>query len=81
MFSISTTSFESNLVYSGSFTQDMLDAKPVATLGVIGKLQSKFDGAFLDDPTLYRGRVGALQYVTINQTKLAFAVNKACQFM
>ena len=50
----------------------MLDAKPVATLGVIGKLQSKFDGAFLDDPTLYRGRVGALQYVTINQS------NKAC---
>ncbi|RVW59221.1 hypothetical protein CK203_111096 [Vitis vinifera] len=29
---------------------DMLDAKPVATLDVIGKLQSKFDGAFLDDP-------------------------------
>ena len=33
------------------------------------------------DPTYYRSLVGALQYVTITCTDLAFAVNNACQYM
>lgn len=35
----------------------------------------------MDDPTLYRSVVGALQYDTIIRPEIAFAVNKVCQFM
>jgi len=35
----------------------------------------------VQDPTLYRSVVGALQYVFITRPELSFAVNKVCQFM
>ncbi|PKA55074.1 putative mitochondrial protein [Apostasia shenzhenica] len=35
----------------------------------------------LSDPSLYRSIVGALQYVTITRPDIAFAVNRACQYM
>ncbi|XP_026444315.1 uncharacterized protein LOC113344584 [Papaver somniferum] len=35
----------------------------------------------LKDATEYRSTVGALQYLTFTRPNLAYAVNKACQFM
>ena len=43
----------------------MLDRKPAATLGATGKTLSKFDGELMDDITMYRSVVRALQYVTL----------------
>jgi Reverse transcriptase (RNA-dependent DNA polymerase) len=41
---------------------------------------SKFDGAPISDPLLYRSIVGMLQYATITRPDLTFAVNKVSQF-
>ncbi|RVW61330.1 Retrovirus-related Pol polyprotein from transposon RE1 [Vitis vinifera] len=51
------------------------------TPGAVGKNLSKFDGDPMDEVTQYRSVVGALQYLTITRPDIAFAVNKACQFM
>jgi Reverse transcriptase (RNA-dependent DNA polymerase)/gag-polypeptide of LTR copia-type/GAG-pre-integrase domain len=42
---------------------------------------SKFDTPLMDNPSLYRMIVGALQYVTITRPDITFAVNKVSQFM
>lgn len=42
---------------------------------------SKTGGDLFQDPTLYRSIVSALQYVTLTRPKIAFVVNKVCQFM
>jgi hypothetical protein len=42
---------------------------------------SKNDGTPLQDATLYRSTVGALQYATVTRPDLQFAVNKVSQFM
>ena len=60
---------------------DMFDTKPVNTPGFVGQNLSKFDGEPMEDPFVYRSIVGALQYFTITRLDIAFAVNKACQFM
>ncbi|RVW44406.1 Retrovirus-related Pol polyprotein from transposon RE1 [Vitis vinifera] len=60
---------------------EMFDTKPANTPGAIGKNLSKFDGDPMADVTHYRSVVGALQYVTLTRPDIAFAVNKACQFM
>ena len=39
------------------------------------------DGEPMDNPTLYRKTVGALQYACLTRPDLAFAVNKLCQFL
>jgi hypothetical protein len=39
------------------------------------------DLLFDEDATKYRSIVGALQYLTITRPDLAFAVNKACQYL
>lgn len=36
---------------------------------------------YLEDPTLQRSTVGALEYATITRLEICFAVNKVCQFM
>jgi hypothetical protein len=42
---------------------------------------SKNDGTPLQDATLYRSTVGALQYATVTRPDLQFVVNKVSQFM
>ncbi|KAL5562152.1 hypothetical protein UlMin_031899 [Ulmus minor] len=59
----------------------MFDTKPAKTPGAVGKNLSKFDGDPMEDITQYRSVVGSLQYLTITRPDIAFAVNKACQFM
>jgi hypothetical protein len=59
----------------------MFDTKPAHTPDAVGKNLSKFDGDPLTDVTQYRSVVGALQYLTMTRPDIAFAVNKACQFM
>jgi hypothetical protein len=39
------------------------------------------DGARFGDPTLYRSLAGALQYLTLTQPDLSYAVQQACLFM
>ncbi|XP_047342737.1 uncharacterized mitochondrial protein AtMg00810-like [Impatiens glandulifera] len=60
---------------------DMLQAKPLHTPVSAASSLSKHDGDPLSDPFLYRSIVGALQYLTLTRLELAFAVNRACQFM
>ncbi|KAJ9695793.1 hypothetical protein PVL29_010991 [Vitis rotundifolia] len=60
---------------------EMFDTKPAKTPGSVGKNLSKFDGDPLANATYYRSVVGALQYVTLTRPDIAFAINKACQFM
>ncbi|RVW89378.1 Retrovirus-related Pol polyprotein from transposon RE1 [Vitis vinifera] len=59
----------------------MLDSKAAATPGTVGLFLSQFDGDLMDDVTMYRSVVGALQYATLTRPDIAFSVNKACQFM
>ncbi|RVW48987.1 Retrovirus-related Pol polyprotein from transposon TNT 1-94 [Vitis vinifera] len=56
-------------------------SKPAPTPGRLGRTISQSDGVSLSDPLEYRRTVGALQYVTLTRPNIAFAVNKACQFM
>ncbi|VVA38623.1 Hypothetical predicted protein, partial [Prunus dulcis] len=41
----------------------------------------KSDGDALNDPTIYRSIVGALQYLTFTRPEISYAVNTVCQFM
>ena len=60
---------------------ETFNIKPTKTPSVVGKNLSKFDGDPMADVTHYQSVVGALQYVTLTRLDIAFAVNKACQFM
>ena len=59
---------------------DMVEAKPIATLFVVGEHLSTERKLFLD-PTLFQSLVGALQYLTISRPNLSFSVNSICQYM
>ena len=59
----------------------MLDSKPAATPGSQGPPLSTTDGDPLQDVTMYRSTMGALQYATLIRPNITFALNKACQFM
>ena len=59
----------------------MFDNKAAPTPSTVGQSLSKFDGDVMEDVTMYISVVGALQYVTLTRPDIAFAVNKACQFM
>ena len=56
-------------------------AKPITTRISSNSKLSILSGTSMDDPTLYRQTVGALQYATITRPDISFAVNKASQFM
>ncbi|GAU28846.1 hypothetical protein TSUD_21830 [Trifolium subterraneum] len=42
---------------------------------------SKVGSNPIEDPSLYRSIVGALQYATLTRPEISFAVNKVCQFL
>lgn len=56
------------------------DSKLVSTPLAAG-CQLSAEGQRFDDPTLYHSLVGALQYITITQPDLSFAVNLVSQFL
>jgi histone deacetylase 1/2 len=74
---LSQTKYVSNLLHRTV----MLDTKLVKTPGAVRQNLSKFNGKPIRDASHYRNVVGALQYLTITRHDIAFAVNKACQFM
>ncbi|RVW31775.1 Retrovirus-related Pol polyprotein from transposon RE1 [Vitis vinifera] len=59
----------------------METSKPAPTPRRLGRTLSQSDGVSLSDPSEYRSTVGALQYVILTRPDIAFAMNKACQFM
>ena len=56
-------------------------SKPLATPISSNNKFSIQDGILMDDLIIYRQTVGALQYVTITQLDISFAVNDAAQLM
>ena len=56
-------------------------AKPLPTLAISGKVLFKLDGDPMDNPTMYRSTIGALQYVTITRPDISYMVRKLSQFL
>lgn len=69
------------------YIKDLLDkssltnAKSVHTPMVSSSTLSKDEGEHLTDPTEYRSFAGALQYIVLTRSDIAYAVNRVCQFM
>jgi histone deacetylase 1/2 len=59
----------------------MEDSNPIGSPMASNCRLSRAGSNTLNDPTLYRSIVGALQYVTLTRPDIAFSVNKVCQFM
>lgn len=59
----------------------MSDAKGISTPLPGGLKLSRLGSEYMDDPSLYRSIVGALQYITITRPEIGYIVNKVCQFM
>lgn len=55
--------------------------KPYRAPCVSGSKLSRLDGEPLADPTEYRHTVGALQYVTLTRSDIAYSVNQLCQHL
>jgi hypothetical protein len=49
--------------------------KPISTPMSSSTILSKFEGSTITDPTLYRSTIGLLQYLSLTQPDIAFAVN------
>jgi len=60
---------------------NMLESRAQPTPMIFSLRLTKNASTAVQDPTLYRSVVGALQYVLITLPELSFAVNKVCQFM
>ncbi|KAE9588657.1 putative RNA-directed DNA polymerase [Lupinus albus] len=58
----------------------MIDCKPMST-PLEAKTKTGSNDTPLDDPSYYRGIVGALQYLTLTRPDLSYSVNYASQFM
>ena len=61
--------------------EKMADCNPSLTPMTSSLKLSKQGTDYFEDATLYRLIVGVLQYATITRPKIAFCVNKVCQFM
>ena len=58
----------------------LLDSKPVHTPMVVSQHLTA-NGSPFSDPTLYRSLVGALQYLPITCSDIAYAINSVSQFL
>nr|GEV21484.1 hypothetical protein [Tanacetum cinerariifolium] len=59
----------------------MSQCKPLSTPVSPGHQLSRYSGISMDDPLKYQSIVGALQYLVLTRPEIAFAVNKASQFL
>ena len=59
---------------------NMLEAKPVSSPMTTSTNLSAFEGDTIQDVTLYRNNVGALQYLALTRLDKSFTVNKLAQF-
>ncbi|GAU41870.1 hypothetical protein TSUD_366180 [Trifolium subterraneum] len=59
----------------------MTTANGMATPMVSSLKLSKVGSVPVDNPTLFRSIVGALQYVTLTRPEISYSVNKVCQFL
>jgi len=75
------------LMTQGKYIKDLLhrthmaEAHSISSHMAFSCKLSKIGGDLFQDPTLYGSTVGALQYATLTRPKIAFVVNKVCQFM
>jgi hypothetical protein len=60
---------------------NMLEAKLITSPMFSSSILSAFVGNPMEDPSLYQSTVGSLQYLSLTQPDLRFAVNRVCQFM
>ena len=58
----------------------MVDCKPISTPFTTNAYLSLHDGQLLDDPMYYKSIIEALQYCTLTQLEISFALNN-CQFL
>ncbi|PKU64979.1 Retrovirus-related Pol polyprotein from transposon TNT 1-94 [Dendrobium catenatum] len=59
----------------------MLNCKPVSTPICTKDPTLSTESAIFSNPLLYHQLVGSLQYLTLTRPDIAYAVNRACQFM
>ncbi|RVW23875.1 putative mitochondrial protein [Vitis vinifera] len=59
---------------------NMVDCKPMST-PLEAKIRTSSNEVLLEDPSYFRGLVGALQYLTLTRPDLSYSVNNASQFM
>ncbi|WJZ95069.1 hypothetical protein VitviT2T_013864 [Vitis vinifera] len=59
---------------------NMVDCKPMST-PLEAKTRTSSNEVLLEDPSYFRGLVGALQYLTLTRPDLSYSVNNASQFM
>ena len=59
----------------------MLEAKPISSPTATSTNLSAFVGDPIQDVTLYRSTVGALQYLALTRPDKSFIVNRLAQFM
>ncbi|RVX02174.1 Retrovirus-related Pol polyprotein from transposon RE1 [Vitis vinifera] len=59
---------------------NMVDCKPMST-PLEAKTKTSPNNVLLEDPSYFRGLVGALQYLTLMRPDLSYSVNYASQFM
>lgn len=60
---------------------DLLDCNPVPTPMLCNTKLSKSSDVLLDNPTIYRNAIGALQYLTLTRPDIAYSINKLSQFL
>ncbi|GAU39478.1 hypothetical protein TSUD_159100 [Trifolium subterraneum] len=75
------------LLHQSKYIQDLLNKTKMETCKPIGSPMvnncklSRYGTHAMQDPSLYRSTVGALQYATLTRPDIAYSVNKVCQFM
>jgi hypothetical protein len=74
---LSQTKYITDLLHRTKMEGSKLAPTPCASGGKL----SRFAGNPLDDPTVYRYIVGALQYCTLTRPDIAYSVNQLCQFL